>query len=144
MPKTYQGDWARLRQILLNLLSNAIKFTDVGSIRLAVTPVSLEGDMERVRIEVTDTGVGIPHELQQRVLEPFFSVERPGAVSTESGPGLGLDIVRRNVEFLDREVSVASEEGAGTTFTIELALRVIGKEALSSVSLYETQYDKSR
>lgn len=107
------GDKDRLRQIVVNLLSNAIAYTPHGG-SIDVT-VAAEG--ERWRLEVKDTGIGIPEEDVPRIFERFYRVDR--ARSRESGgTGLGLAIVKHLVDVLGGSVDVESKVGAGSTFTV--------------------------
>lgn len=107
------GDKDRLRQIVVNLLSNAIAYTPHGG-SIDVT-VAAEG--ERWRLEVKDTGIGIPEDDLPRIFERFYRVDR--ARSRESGgTGLGLAIVKHLVDVLGGSVDVESKVGAGSTFTV--------------------------
>jgi signal transduction histidine kinase/ABC-type sugar transport system substrate-binding protein/AraC-like DNA-binding protein len=110
-----QADPVRLRQILLNLLSNASKFTPSGQIVLgaAVEPPHLH-------LWVQDSGLGIPVELQERIFEPFATVERLGHRS--EGIGLGLSISRRLVALHGGIMSLESQTGQGSTFHVYLPL----------------------
>jgi signal transduction histidine kinase/ABC-type sugar transport system substrate-binding protein/AraC-like DNA-binding protein/ActR/RegA family two-component response regulator len=110
-----QADPVRLRQILLNLLNNASKFTPSGQIVLgaAVEPPHLH-------LWVQDTGLGIPVELQERIFEPFATVERLGHRS--GGIGLGLSITRRLVALHGGVMSLESQTGQGSTFHVYLPL----------------------
>ncbi|TMA82572.1 MAG: GAF domain-containing protein [Deltaproteobacteria bacterium] len=107
------ADPDRLRQILTNLLANAAKFTDGGTIalRAVVTP-------ERVRIDVTDSGIGIPETDLDAIFEPFRQVEGERAAL---GTGLGLAIAKRLATLMQGSLSVRSVLGRGSTFTVELA-----------------------
>ncbi len=110
----------RLCQVLLNYLNNAVKFTDAGQVtlKLAVTP---DGDADRVRIAVTDTGPGITPEAQSTLFQRFSQVD--SSVSrTHGGTGLGLAICKGLVETMGGKVGVASAAGAGSTFWLELRL----------------------
>ncbi len=117
-----EADERKLKQILFNLLSNAVKFTpDGGRVTLAAT-----ADDGHVEISVRDTGVGISADDQVRIFEEFTQVG-PGA--TQEGTGLGLALTRRLVELHHGRLSVASEPGAGSTFTVWLPLRQAGVAA---------------
>ena len=110
-------DRDKLKQILLNLLSNAIKYTDEGTI--AVRTEATDG---RLRIGVSDTGMGIPaHELA-RIFDEFYRAESPGA-RARSGTGLGLAISRRLARRLGGDITVESHVSMGSTFTLVLPMR---------------------
>jgi signal transduction histidine kinase len=115
-------DQARVQQILNNLLSNAIKFTpEGGRVDLRVR----RNDADDLLLEVSDTGVGIPEEEQQVIFEKFrqgrVGVDAGDAMTREySGTGLGLSIVKELCKLLGGEISVASQLGKGSTFTVRL------------------------
>lgn len=111
------ADYRRLTQIMLNLLSNAIKYNrDGGSVLINVR----QHGADRLRIEVTDSGSGIPAARMAELFEPF---NRLGAESGNiEGTGIGLTITRRIVEEMHGTVEVVSEVGVGSTFTLELPL----------------------
>jgi signal transduction histidine kinase len=111
------ADREKVEQILLNLLSNAIKFTPPGG---SVTLVCRAG-AEQVSIQVRDTGVGIPPEKLQRVFEPFVQV-RGDLTRTAEGTGLGLAISRDLARGMGGDLTVESEEGRGSTFTLTVPL----------------------
>jgi signal transduction histidine kinase/CHASE3 domain sensor protein len=110
-------DVGKLRQILVNILSNAVKFTDSGEITLRGR---LNGD--EVAFSVSDTGIGIATENQQRIFEPFWQVEQ-SSTRRAGGTGLGLTVSRSLARLLGGEVSVVSKLGDGSTFTLTLPLR---------------------
>ncbi|MEE4278718.1 MAG: response regulator [Halieaceae bacterium] len=118
--ETYIGDKAKLRQCLLNLVTNAIRFTPAGSIVVRAAP-STVGDGDMLRLEVEDTGIGIRHEDQKRIFQPFWTGSGDLAM-VDRGTGLGLDIVRRNVEAMGGQIGVASRIGKGSLFWMELPL----------------------
>jgi len=109
------ADRRALEQVLLNLLDNAIKYSEPGGrIEIAVS-----GAPPWVRIDVSDTGIGIPQADQARIFERFYRVEKARSRDL-GGTGLGLAIVKHLVQAQDGEVFVASREGQGTTFTLRL------------------------
>jgi PAS domain S-box-containing protein len=120
LPETIRTDGVRLRQVLLNLLANAIKFTPAGSVRLRVEQVeSSNGSGPRVRFGVSDTGIGMAREHLALIFEPFYQIEQ-GATRRYGGSGLGLAISRQLTHQMGGTLTVASEPGRGTTFTLEL------------------------
>jgi CheY-like chemotaxis protein/HPt (histidine-containing phosphotransfer) domain-containing protein len=118
LPRTLLTDDKRLRQILVNLVGNAIKFTEKGSVRLVVHWLSDWRDgLPAARIEVIDTGVGIPPETVEKLCQPF--VQADSSTSRKyGGTGLGLAIVRKLLESMGGELSISSELGKGSTFVI--------------------------
>jgi signal transduction histidine kinase len=96
------------------LLTNAIKYTDEGRVRLEAALEQTE-----LTLRVRDTGIGIPGEHLEQVFEPFWRVDA-GRRGGAEGAGLGLSIVRRLVALLGGEISVESEVGRGSAFTVRL------------------------
>jgi signal transduction histidine kinase len=111
---TARADAEKVQQVLVNLLSNAVKFTDVGHIE-----ISCALDDERVRVHVLDTGIGIPREQLGRIFEPFVQV-RADFTRTAEGTGLGLAISRDLARAMKGDLTVTSEPGKGSTFTLTL------------------------
>jgi signal transduction histidine kinase/DNA-binding response OmpR family regulator len=111
----FLGDETRLRQVLLNLLNNAVKFTAHGLVSLAVKREALEGDRERLRFTVTDTGTGIPVDQQQLLFQPFSQADA-SITRRFGGTGLGLTISKRLVELMGGEIGFHSQDGAGSSF----------------------------
>ena len=118
---SYLGDSIRIRQILVNLLNNATKFTDQGQISVQVRDASTSAHDPRVRLIVTDTGIGISESALETIFDPFVQVDGSAARRFE-GTGLGLSIVRTLVELFDGDIEVASEVAVGSTFTVTLPL----------------------
>ena len=104
----------RVRRVLMNLLSNAVKFTEGGAI-----DVSLKKEASQVVLAVADTGPGIPEGALPHIFDEFYRVESPNHAAGE-GTGLGLAIARRSADLLGGDLSVKSQEGVGTTFTLRL------------------------
>jgi signal transduction histidine kinase/CheY-like chemotaxis protein len=111
-------DAMRLRQVLLNLLSNACKFTKGGEVTLSVIRTKAP-ERDWIEFTVTDTGIGMTAEQQDRLFEDFTQADRSTA-RRYGGTGLGLAITRRLVHMMGGEVTVASEPGSGSRFTVRL------------------------
>ena len=114
---TLSGDLARLQQILLNLIGNAIKFTDTGAVQVDI----YHPDTLHWAMRVTDTGCGIPLEAQERIFEPFVQVD--GSLTRlHNGTGLGLSLVKQLTTIMGGQITLASQVGQGSTFTITLPI----------------------
>ncbi len=130
-PDTPSGiliDDARLRQIILNLIGNAIKFTDTGSIKLKVSTGNNHtrnssgketGKFTDLKIEVTDTGIGIPKDMLGEVFEPFIQGQGQ-SVKKYGGTGLGLAISKRLLHLMKGTIGLTSRLKKGSTFTISI------------------------
>ncbi|RZN20315.1 MULTISPECIES: two-component system sensor histidine kinase RcsC [unclassified Escherichia] len=116
VPMALNGDPMRLQQVISNLLSNAIKFTDTGCI---VLHVRVDGDYLSIRVR--DTGVGIPAKEVVRLFDPFFQVGT-GVQRNFQGTGLGLAICEKLISMMDGDISVDSEPGMGSQFTVRIPL----------------------
>ncbi len=129
-PATLFSDRQRVEQVLKNLLSNAIKFTDQGSVSLQVSPA----DGGRVAFAVRDSGIGIPMDQQELIFEAFRQAD--GTTSRRfGGTGLGLSISRDLAHLLGGSISVASQPGHGSLFTLVLPLEYAPAQALPRSSL---------
>ncbi len=130
VPKILIGDESRMRQILFNLVGNAIKYTDHGEVRLEVYPLPEEQkDSARVLISVSDTGIGIPETMLDRVFDTFTR-DQGQYVQQTDGSGLGLYIVRQLAQLLGGEVALASQEGQGTEVHFCLPFKLCPAEEL--------------
>ncbi len=113
-----QADRAKLRQVLLNLVANALKFTKNGSVSVEVEIDPMT--RQPVRIDVRDTGIGIPGKEISNILEPFQQL-KTDFQSGAGGTGLGLTICRSLCQFMGYLLEISSEEGKGSTFSVVLA-----------------------
>jgi signal transduction histidine kinase/CheY-like chemotaxis protein/HPt (histidine-containing phosphotransfer) domain-containing protein len=141
----FRGDPTRLRQVLLNLVGNAIKFTDAGGVTVEVTqsPAMLPSTGSptgepagRVRVEVADSGPGIPESVMARLFEPFAQADN--SISRRfGGTGLGLAICRQLVELMGGAIGVTSALGCGSRFFFEVPLARASAPVLANRSLAE-------
>jgi PAS domain S-box-containing protein len=124
MPARLRSDPTRLRQILFNLIGNAVKFTETGGVLVRAAVESIQGDICDLRVEVTDTGIGIGVEQMPNLFEPFHQADS-GMARRFGGTGLGLAIVRRLINLLGGSVTVRSDIGVGSTFSILLPCEIV-------------------
>jgi two-component system sensor histidine kinase RpfC len=108
-------DRRHLREILVNLAGNAVKFTEAGGVSIAVRPEPVGAGRVRLHFEVSDTGIGVTPEAQQRIFDIFTQAD-PGIVARFGGTGLGLAICRRLVGLIGGTMGLDSAPGAGSTF----------------------------
>jgi two-component system, cell cycle sensor histidine kinase PleC len=117
-----EGDYRAIKQVLLNLLSNAVKFTPRGG-RVTVRAEARQDIMgERIRVSVTDTGIGISKDDLSRLAKPFEQVESQHSKTTQ-GTGLGLALTKSLIELHDGALDLSSEPGEGTTVSFTLPVR---------------------
>lgn len=114
---TFISDQQRVEQILINLLNNAIKFTEYGEIKLHA-----EIELDKLRISVIDSGIGIKTEDMPKLFQPFRQINT-GLARNHEGTGLGLAICRRLANLLGGEIEIESVWGKGSTFTVVLPIK---------------------
>lgn len=131
---TLLGDARRLEQVLVNLVANAIKWTDDGEIAVSCRLEPSDEHID-VKLEVRDTGIGIPESDQQRIFQPFTQSDQEGA--SRGGVGLGLAICQQLTTAMGGRIHLASEVGLGTTVTLRMPLP-IAIETLPSSAAVET------
>ena len=135
IPDALYGDKVRVRQVIINLLSNAVKYTDKGSIRLDVRCAEKSfaaGDTVTLKITVSDTGIGIREEDIRILFDKFQRLELERN-STVEGTGLGLAITRSLLNMMGGSISVESEYGKGSSFTVTLPQKVVSGEPIGSM-----------
>lgn len=129
LPAMMVSDPNRVRQVLINFVSNAIKFTESGRITIRAVDVPSDGQ-RHVRIEVDDTGIGIPAETLSRLFQPFTQAD--SSMSRRyGGTGLGLSISKRLIELMGGQVGADSEPGVGSTFWCQLPIVDVPAESPS-------------
>jgi PAS domain S-box-containing protein len=123
LPRFVIGDPGRLRQIVVNLVGNAIKFTELGEVVLDIVCEARSADQVKIRVAVTDTGIGIPKDKCDKIFDEF---EQADASTTRrfGGTGLGLAICSRLVELMGGRIWVESEPGKGSKFQFTAALGI--------------------
>ena len=120
IPESIMGDHNRLRQILLNLVSNAVKYTDKGQILLTIKPVA-DANIESIRFEIQDTGIGIEEKQLSQIFEPFYQCHTDPA-HQRHGTGLGTTISSKLVKIMHGKIGATSTLGEGSLFCFELPL----------------------
>ncbi len=121
IPATLYGDEIRVRQIMLNIINNAIKYTEEGKVSV---DASYDMDREKLIIRVSDSGIGIREEDQQKLFDSFSRLEETRNRNIE-GTGLGLNITKQLVDMMDGEIDVSSRYGSGTVFTVSIVQKCI-------------------
>jgi len=125
-------DLGRLEQIFMNILGNAVKFTPEGGIiDVNVTNISNENGIIRDKIVIRDNGIGMSKEFLPHLFESF-SQENPGSTGNTQETGLGMAITKQFVEMMGGSIAVESEQGKGTTFTIEMPMLVATEEQINN------------
>ena len=133
-------DESKLAQILRNLISNALKFTERGDVRVAC---KLSADQGRLLFVVSDTGIGIASDDQERIFQEFSQIRNPLQVRVR-GTGLGLPLSRRLAILLQGSLEVVSTPGKGSTFTLTLPANLAGEARPASERDQEGQRDKPK
>ncbi|MDX8407130.1 MAG: ATP-binding protein, partial [Mariprofundaceae bacterium] len=117
------GDPTHIRQILINLMGNSVKFTQQGSVSLNLTPVSRDAHSVVLQFDIIDTGIGIPEDAQASIFEQFTQADS-SVTRRFGGSGLGTTIAKNLTELMGGDISLTSEQGKGTTFTVHLPFAI--------------------
>lgn len=133
-----KGDVFVLRQVLANLMGNAVKFTEKGSV--TISAIALQEDAQRatIRFEVTDTGIGIPADKQNKIFESFTQADA-STTRKFGGSGLGLTIAKHMIEAMGSSLNFHSTEGIGSHFWFVLTLEKAGYEKADIVENLQTE-----
>lgn len=138
IPTFLSTDHIKLHRILLNLLGNAIKFTEKGHVEIRIILLERQDEKVTIQFQVTDTGIGISNELQEKVFEQFFRV-LPSYEGVYTGHGVGLHIAQSYARLLGSMIKIKSELNVGTTFYFDLSLKV-GEDMLERDDRHEPIY----
>lgn len=137
LPTTFLGDEIRFREILVNVLNNAVKYTNFGTVTLAVKNNSIIDDVCNCSIRISDTGIGISEEYRETIFDAFEQADQLKNKGIE-GTGLGLSIVKGYVTLMGGTISVESELGHGSTFAIDIPLKVIDATPVGKIAINKT------
>ncbi len=151
LPKSLYGDNIRIHQVLLNILTNAVKFTKQGEINLKMEIERMDDNILNMRIAIKDTGVGIKENDLAKLFTSFQQVDSKRNRNIE-GTGLGLAISKQLLQLMNGKISVTSEYGKGSTFTIELPQKILDdapaltlpEEPVTSAILISNPYVKKQ
>jgi signal transduction histidine kinase len=131
LPEFLVLDELRLRQVIINLLNNSIKFTESGQVGLIVSLVSKRDNFCDIQIVISDTGIGIPKDVQEKIFEPFVQTDGQ-STRKYGGTGLGLSISKNLINLMNGDIKIESELNIGSKFIIEL----------NNVEIYENNRDR--
>ncbi|MDD6812090.1 MAG: ATP-binding protein [Lachnospiraceae bacterium] len=134
IPKRLYGDEVRIRQIINNLLTNAIKYTEKGQVILSADWKKLSEKKMMLSIAVKDTGIGITEENQKKLFSSFQRVDEKRNRNIE-GTGLGLNITKQLVEMMGGTISLESEYGKGSTFSVELPQDIVSEQPMGEFNV---------
>ena len=129
IPAVLYGDDVRLRQIITNILTNAVKYTHKGSVRLKMNVLEKTDKVVKLKVQVTDTGIGIKEEDLEKLFTSFQRLDQEKNRNIE-GTGLGITIVQRLLHMMDSRLEVTSKYGEGSTFSFVIEQRIIKDEPI--------------
>lgn len=144
LPSELWGDGTRIHQVITNVLNNAVKYTKQGGVSLSVTGEPMEGDRILLRVQVEDTGIGIREEDMPRLFQNFERLDMEENRNVE-GSGLGLAITYRLVRQMGGEITVESEHGVGSVFTLSIPQGIMSDDPIGDFEeRYQTVMQKNR
>ncbi|MFD1143506.1 PAS domain S-box protein [Larkinella insperata] len=138
LPPVVLGDPTRLTQILLNLLSNAVKFTKYGGVAVSIEKTGVQDESARIRFTVEDTGIGMEKDVLPHIFERFRQAS-DFTTRYYGGTGLGLNIVKSLTEMQGGWITVASEAGKGSCFTLEIPYKIAPHQSVHDAVLAEEE-----
>ena len=124
MPQAFVGDYVRIKQILVNLIGNAVKFTETGGVKVDVSMADCSDSRAFLAFQVSDTGIGFDQKFHDRLFERFSQADS-SVTRRYEGTGLGLAICRDLAKLLEGSLTAKSEPGVGSSFRVELPLKVV-------------------
>ncbi len=138
LPEALIGDPFRLHQVLMNLVSNAIKFTNQGGVDVQLQRVGGDDESTKIEFSVTDTGVGISSQEQDKLFQPYSQATAEVA-RLHGGTGLGLVICRQLVQLMGGQIKLASKPGEGSSFRFQLSLETGNVESIQEKGARSTK-----
>ncbi|MDE6388843.1 MAG: response regulator [Lachnospiraceae bacterium] len=129
LPRNLHGDEMRIKQCIINLLTNSVKYTQNGTVTMKIDCADIQEDILKLRVTVSDTGIGIRDEELHMLFNPFTRLDMMRNKSVE-GTGLGLSITKRLVEMMQGNLTVDSAYGRGSTFSFVIPQKIVGTETL--------------
>lgn len=143
VPELIYGNSVRLSQILMNLIGNACKFTEDGNIYIIAETTKQTTDKTGIKFYIRDTGIGIPHEKQERIFEEFSQLDNHNY--KYQGTGLGLPIVKKLLQLDNASISLKSESGKGSMFSFVLEYGIVAENQKEAVpALLDTSFLKGK
>ncbi|KII77446.1 aerobic respiration two-component sensor histidine kinase ArcB [Vibrio renipiscarius] len=139
LPAAIHVDATRLRQVLWNLISNAMKFTKEGGVVLSVS-ADCDDQFAQLTLEVEDSGIGIPEKELAKIFAMYYQVKSGKDNLHAVGTGIGLAVSKQLIKKMEGDISVSSEEGFGSTFTVTIRVPLAGAEEIKVPDVHSTQH----
>lgn len=143
LPKSLYGDDVRLRQVITNILTNAVKYTHKGSVTLSMVGEEADADTLKLRVKVTDTGIGIHAEDIDKLFLSFQRLDEEKNRNIE-GTGLGISIVQKLLDMMGSKLEVKSEYGKGSVFSFTIRQKIIDKTPLGDYNEHHTKIHEAK